>query len=46
MLDRFDSILEASCAKSTTDSWQLACDLPENFKVIYLKIINLIINHL
>ena len=36
VLDRFNSILELSCVKATSDSttsWQLACDLNENAKL-------------
>lgn len=34
VLDRFNSILEAACARLPEQtSWQLACDLPENSKL-------------
>ncbi len=34
VLDRFNSILESSCARvPDAQSWQLACDLPENSKL-------------
>ncbi len=34
VLDRFNSILEAACARvPDQSSWQLACDLPENAKL-------------
>ncbi|CAF0785839.1 unnamed protein product [Brachionus calyciflorus] len=33
VLDRFNSILEQSCAHKPEQSWQLACDLPENIKL-------------
>jgi E3 ubiquitin-protein ligase HUWE1 len=39
VLDLFDTILESSCAKTSPESWQLACDLPENFKVCHFQYI-------
>ncbi|RNA17883.1 E3 ubiquitin- ligase HUWE1-like, partial [Brachionus plicatilis] len=33
VLDRFNSILEQSCAHKSEQSWQLACDLSENVKL-------------